>query len=203
MGEALWEWKRDYVQCCCESSSTTASGDEKILAEIEEIFADNHSAVHRGPFTKTQPHFHFIAWPPYPQRLFVRILKEKKKILEEFRMGCAQDVTFVIDGEVCAGDRRYLSAISPVFDRMLNGSFVEARQERIELREVESVDAFRDFLLAISTLRIQVFIILVFYTCVIILYRYFNDIKKYHSRKKESKNLNWCLKWRQIYFWSA
>ncbi|KAI1713639.1 BTB/POZ domain-containing protein [Ditylenchus destructor] len=81
----------------------------------------------------------------------IRILDEKQKFLKEFENRWAKDVTFVANGEKCAGDRQYLSAISPVFKKMLQ----DHAQDEITLEGVESADMLKDFFLAISPLRVQ------------------------------------------------
>ncbi|KAI1699711.1 BTB/POZ domain-containing protein [Ditylenchus destructor] len=81
----------------------------------------------------------------------IRVLEEKQKFLKEFDNRWAKDVTFVVNGEKCAGDRQYLSAISPVFKKMLQ----DHAQDEITLEGVESADVLKDFFLAISPLRVQ------------------------------------------------
>ncbi|KAI1693306.1 BTB/POZ domain-containing protein [Ditylenchus destructor] len=85
----------------------------------------------------------------------IRILEDKQRFLKEFDDRSAADVTFVVNGEECKGDRKYLAGVSPVLNAMLYGKFVEAQQDRIELEGIESADIFKDFLLAVSPLRIQ------------------------------------------------
>ncbi|KAI1713638.1 BTB/POZ domain-containing protein [Ditylenchus destructor] len=85
------------------------------------------------------------------RRVVIRILEEKQKFLKEFENRWAKDVTFVVNGEKCAGDRQYLSAISPVFKKMLQ----DHAQDEITLEGVESADVLKDFFLAISPLRVQ------------------------------------------------
>ncbi|KAI1706227.1 BTB/POZ domain-containing protein [Ditylenchus destructor] len=85
----------------------------------------------------------------------IRILEDKQTILEQFDARSAADVTFLVNGEECKGDRKNLAVVSPVFNNMLFGNFEEAHQDKIELESVESVEIFKDFLLAVSPLRIQ------------------------------------------------
>ncbi|KAI1693659.1 BTB/POZ domain-containing protein [Ditylenchus destructor] len=89
------------------------------------------------------------------QKVVIRILEDKQKFLKEFANRSAADVTFVVNGEECKGDREYLAGLSPVFKAMLYGQFAEAQQDKIVLEEIESVGIFKDFLLAVSPLRIQ------------------------------------------------
>ncbi|KAI1693731.1 BTB/POZ domain-containing protein [Ditylenchus destructor] len=91
----------------------------------------------------------------YHGSVVIRILEDKQSFLKEFDDRSAADVTFVVNGKECKGDRKYLAAISPVFNAMLYGKFVEARLDRIELEGIKSAEIFKDFLLAISPLRIQ------------------------------------------------
>ncbi|KAI1713645.1 BTB/POZ domain-containing protein [Ditylenchus destructor] len=81
----------------------------------------------------------------------IRILEEKQNFMEKFENRWAKDVTFVVNGEKCAGDRQYLSAISPVFKKMLQ----DHAQDEITLEGVESADVLKDFFLAVSPLRVQ------------------------------------------------
>ncbi|KAI1702569.1 BTB/POZ domain-containing protein [Ditylenchus destructor] len=85
----------------------------------------------------------------------IRILEEKQKFLKEFDNRSAADVTFVVNGEECKADRKWMATASPVFNAMLYGQFAEAQQDKIVLEEIESVEIFKDFLLAVSPLRIQ------------------------------------------------
>ncbi|KAI1708740.1 BTB/POZ domain-containing protein [Ditylenchus destructor] len=85
----------------------------------------------------------------------VRILDDKAKFVEEFEKRSANDITFVIKGEKCKGDRHYLAAVSPVFKNMLFGPFIEAKQDEFEMEEIEYADVFKDFLMAVSPLRVQ------------------------------------------------
>ncbi|KAI1693346.1 BTB/POZ domain-containing protein [Ditylenchus destructor] len=91
------------------------------------------------------------------QKVVIRILEDKQKFLKEFANRSAADVTFVVNGEECKADRKYLAGVSPVFNAMLYGQFAEAQQDKIVLEEIESVGIFKDFLLAVSPLRIQHF----------------------------------------------
>lgn len=88
----------------------------------------------------------------------IRILDDKAKFLEEFEKRSANDITFVINGGKCKDDRHYLAAVSPVFKNMLCGPFIEAKQDEFEMEEIESAEVFQDFLMAISPLRVQVFL---------------------------------------------
>ncbi|KAI1705728.1 BTB/POZ domain-containing protein [Ditylenchus destructor] len=81
----------------------------------------------------------------------IRILEEKQKFLKEFENRWAKDVTFLMNGEKITGDRQYLSAISPVFKKLLQ----DHAQDEITLEGVESADMLQDFFLAISPLRVQ------------------------------------------------
>lgn len=68
----------------------------------------------------------------------VRILEAKEKFQSNFDERWAGDVVFVIDngnGMSVEGDRRFLGVVSPVFNRMLFGSFRESRQNRVVLEE--------------------------------------------------------------------
>ncbi|KAI1705729.1 BTB/POZ domain-containing protein [Ditylenchus destructor] len=85
------------------------------------------------------------------QKIDDKILKEKQKFLKEFENRWTKDVTFLVNGEKIAGDHQYLSAISPVFKKMLQ----DHAQDEITLEGVESADVLQDFFLAISPLRIQ------------------------------------------------
>uniref|UniRef100_A0A915CWF3 BTB domain-containing protein n=1 Tax=Ditylenchus dipsaci TaxID=166011 RepID=A0A915CWF3_9BILA len=67
----------------------------------------------------------------------IRILQDKLPYLHAFKQYWANDVTFLVNGIKCMGDRAYLSAISPVFQRMFNGQFVEAHQQEVELQDID------------------------------------------------------------------
>ncbi|KAI1712083.1 BTB/POZ domain-containing protein [Ditylenchus destructor] len=69
-------------------------------------------------------------------------------IVDEEGKHWAKDVTFLVERVPIFGDRKYLAEISPVFDRMLNGKFAEAKQQEIELKDIKP-DSFKDFLMAV------------------------------------------------------
>ncbi|KAI1691003.1 BTB/POZ domain-containing protein [Ditylenchus destructor] len=97
------------------------------------------------------PKEYTVVYKCHVERVVIRILEEKQKYLEEFENRWAKDVTFVVNGEKCAGDRQYLSAISPVFKKMLQ----DHAQDEITLEGVESSGVLKDFFLAVSPLRVQ------------------------------------------------
>ncbi|KAI1700018.1 BTB/POZ domain-containing protein [Ditylenchus destructor] len=115
--------------------------DQRIATQIRREFALGESETYEGNFTCSS--------------IVVRILEEKSKVVEEFEKRSVNDVTFLINGEKCEANRQYLSCVSPVFKEMLYGKFAEAQQNEITLESIESASIFKDFLLAISPLRVQ------------------------------------------------
>ncbi|KAI1704754.1 BTB/POZ domain-containing protein [Ditylenchus destructor] len=91
----------------------------------------------------------------YHSLVIIRILEEKQNFVKEFDLRSAADVTFVVNGEECKADRMCMATASPVFKTMLYGQFAEAQQDKILLEDIESAEIFKDFLLAISPLRVQ------------------------------------------------
>ncbi|KAI1693299.1 BTB/POZ domain-containing protein [Ditylenchus destructor] len=89
--------------------------------------------------------------------IVVRILEEKSKVVEEFEKRSVNDVSFLINEETCEANRQYLSCVSPVFKGMLCGKFSEAQRNEITLESFDSASIFKDFLLAVSPLRVQAF----------------------------------------------
>ncbi|KAI1699710.1 BTB/POZ domain-containing protein [Ditylenchus destructor] len=122
---------------------------ETCHAEI--LFIDGKNSVTK----KFREKFHFcdreFIKQCYNRAVVIRILEEKQKLLNEFENRWAKDVTFVVNGEKCAGDRQYLSAISPVFKKMLQ----DHAQDEIMLEGVESADVLKDFFLAVSSFCVQ------------------------------------------------
>ncbi|KAI1699109.1 BTB/POZ domain-containing protein [Ditylenchus destructor] len=88
------------------------------------------------------------SYPPRNPAAVLRILEKKDHVRDDFVKNWAADVKFLVKGVTIPGDRKYLAAVSPVFHRMFNGSFVEAKQAEIELKDIEPW-VFDDFLLAI------------------------------------------------------
>uniref|UniRef100_A0A915EB38 BTB domain-containing protein n=2 Tax=Ditylenchus dipsaci TaxID=166011 RepID=A0A915EB38_9BILA len=86
----------------------------------------------------------------------VRVLEDKSPYKTTYLKNSANDLTFVVNGVKCLADKDYLSAISPVFKKMLKGSFAESKCAEVELKGIESADLLNDFLLAVSPQRVQV-----------------------------------------------
>lgn len=99
----------------------------------------------------------------------IRLLDDKTKYDEEFGKRWASDVTFVVNGETCKGDRKSLAGVSPVFEKMLYGQFIEANQNVIFLDEIDSIDILKDFFMAVSSLRLKVN----FKTAYFVVHKYF------------------------------
>ncbi|KAI1719240.1 BTB/POZ domain-containing protein [Ditylenchus destructor] len=134
-----------------------------LVSDSEALPAEVLFVAYQDVLKKVQDNFYLDHSVTYNQKnsvtrctsVVIRILDSKAKYEEEFEKRWASDVTFLINDGKCQGDRHYLAAISPVFKRMLFGQFMEAQQREIVLKEIESVDIFKDFLLAISPLRVQ------------------------------------------------
>ncbi|KAI1713635.1 BTB/POZ domain-containing protein [Ditylenchus destructor] len=141
----LWKVSSD---CYRVTLKDIHSRNETCLAEV--LFGDNHNCI----MQKVRKEFRVgdeAVEVFYNPSVVIRVLEQKQKFLKEFENRWAKDVTFVVNGEKCAGDRQYLSAISPVFKKMLQ----DHAQDEITLEGVESADVLKDFFLAISPLRIQ------------------------------------------------
>ncbi|KAI1691176.1 BTB/POZ domain-containing protein [Ditylenchus destructor] len=87
--------------------------------------------------------------------VIIRILEPKEKFLKQLEERWTADVNFLVNGEKCTANRRYLASVSPVFEKMLYGEFAEAKQNEIPFQGCESANVFKDFILAISPFRIQ------------------------------------------------
>ncbi|KAI1713630.1 BTB/POZ domain-containing protein [Ditylenchus destructor] len=162
----LWKVHYDKVMGAWESTNEYFTARlEDILPRNETCHAeilfisDKNSITHKfydkfglGDRKRATKHIHQERTKNYTHRAAVfRILEEKQKYLIEFDNRWAKDVTFVVNGEKCAGDRQYLSAISPVFKKILQ----DHAQDEITLEGVESADVLKDFFLAISPFRVQ------------------------------------------------
>ncbi|KAI1703748.1 BTB/POZ domain-containing protein [Ditylenchus destructor] len=150
---AIWESSE------VSSSGIAAVSCKKLLPEIETCHAEV-LFISSGATINKRVWKHFkvgdsVATAGWNDSVVIRALEEKQKILKEFDSRSAADVTFVVNDEECIGDRKLLAAVSPVFNAMLYGKFAEAQQDRIVLEGIESAEIFKDFLLAVSPLRIQ------------------------------------------------
>ncbi|KAI1694394.1 BTB/POZ domain-containing protein [Ditylenchus destructor] len=136
---------------------------QKLLPERENchaevLFISDNTLVNkvRQKFTTDEEDDSGVAiGEDYHHSVVIRILEDKQKILKEFDNRSAADVTFVVNGEECKADRKWMATASPVFNAMLYGQFAEGKQDKIVLEEIESIGIFKDFLLAVSPLRIQ------------------------------------------------
>ncbi|KAI1692920.1 BTB/POZ domain-containing protein [Ditylenchus destructor] len=128
-------------------------GSETCHAEV--LFISDTATVEKG-FWQSFKAGHLVSGGFYCYSVVIRILEEKQKFVNQFKDRFAVDVTFVVNGEECSGDRKYLAGLSPVFNTMLYGKFAEAQQDKIVLEGIESPEIFKYFLLAISPLRSQV-----------------------------------------------
>ncbi|KAI1713640.1 BTB/POZ domain-containing protein [Ditylenchus destructor] len=124
--------------------------NETCHAEILFI-NDKNSITEKIRDTETRRRDKMIGLGFLDTSAIIRILEEKQTFLKEFENRWAKDVTFVVNGEKCAGDCQYLSAISPVFKKMLQ----DHAQDEITLEGVESAVVLKDFFLSISPLRVQ------------------------------------------------
>ncbi|KAI1708996.1 BTB/POZ domain-containing protein [Ditylenchus destructor] len=106
----------------------------KVCGENGSLTAENHSQI--------------LGYAPNSPAAVLRIVEKKDSVRDDFEKNSAADVKFLVNGSPIFGDRKYLSAVSPVFDKMLNGGFVEAKESEIELKDIEPV-IFDDFLLAV------------------------------------------------------
>ncbi|KAI1710448.1 BTB/POZ domain-containing protein [Ditylenchus destructor] len=88
------------------------------------------------------------SYAPRTPAAVLRILEKKDHVRDDFVKNWAADVKFLVNGVTIPGDRKYLAAVSPVFQKMFNGPFVEAKQEEIELKDIDPW-VFDDFLLAV------------------------------------------------------
>ncbi|KAI1711780.1 BTB/POZ domain-containing protein [Ditylenchus destructor] len=132
---------------------------KKLLPEIETcnaevLFISSYSTI-KHKFCKDFKVGDYVQPGEYHDSVVIRIHEEKQKIVKEFDNRSAADVTFVVNGEEIKGDRKSLAAASPVFNAMLYGKFAEAQQDKIVLEGIESAEIFKDFLLAVSPLRVQ------------------------------------------------
>ncbi|KAI1713637.1 BTB/POZ domain-containing protein [Ditylenchus destructor] len=141
----LWEVSYD---CFRVTLKDIHPRNETCHAEV--LFGDNKSCVMQKVRKEFEVGDEAVEGFENPS-VVIRILEEKQKFLKEFENRWAKDVTFVVNGEKCAGDRQYLSAISPVFKKMLQ----DHAQDEITLEGVESADVLKDFFLAVSPLRVQ------------------------------------------------
>ncbi|KAI1699708.1 BTB/POZ domain-containing protein [Ditylenchus destructor] len=155
-----WETRDDYFTARLEDifpRNETCHAEILFIDEINSIthkFYDKFGLRHRKriPRYGVGEIIEFRGTENFEHRAaIIRVLEEKKKFVKEFENRWAKDVTFVVNGEKCAGDRQYLSAISPVFKKMLQ----DHAQDEITLEGVESADVLKDFFLAISPLRVQ------------------------------------------------
>ncbi|KAI1705727.1 hypothetical protein Ddc_15613 [Ditylenchus destructor] len=137
----------------CDEEGSYGFPDSYVVATMKDILPRNETCHAELLFIGYKPSIarkdqKFLC----PEGVVIRILGEKQIFLKEFENRWAKDVTFVVNGEKCAGDRQYLSAISPVFKKMLQ----DHAQDEITLEGVESADVLQDLFLAVSPLRVQV-----------------------------------------------
>ncbi|KAI1703961.1 BTB/POZ domain-containing protein [Ditylenchus destructor] len=133
-------------------------GDKEVWAE--GVIVDKEGRVTKLPRMRCGKNCYLICdnwensyhsdseYSPHSPAAVLRILEKKDHVRDDFEKNWAADVTFLVKGTDIPGDRKYLAAVSPVFDKMFNGRFVEAKQSEIELKDVEPA-IFEDFLLAI------------------------------------------------------
>ncbi|KAI1718186.1 BTB/POZ domain-containing protein [Ditylenchus destructor] len=131
------------------------SNDESFSAQL--LFIHNQEILEQ-----TQGFFYYNCSENYQESdkeqctsVVIRLLDDKTKYDEEFGKRWASDVTFVVNGETCKGDRKSLAGVSPVFEKMLYGQFIEANQNVIFLDEIDSIDILKDFFMAVSSLRLK------------------------------------------------
>ncbi|KAI1713647.1 BTB/POZ domain-containing protein [Ditylenchus destructor] len=155
-----WETRDDYFTARLEDifpRNETCHAEILFIDEINSIshqFYDKFGLRHRKriPRYGVEEIIEFRGTENFEHRAaIIRVLEEKKKFVKEFENRWAKDVTFVLNGEKCAGDRQYLSAISPVFKKMLQ----DHAQDEITLEGVESADELKDLFLAISSFCVQ------------------------------------------------
>ncbi|KAI1705631.1 BTB/POZ domain-containing protein [Ditylenchus destructor] len=139
---------------CCKS---IVSREQSCHAEV--VFIKNKSILHQarykfsiGGCASTN-----MKYGRYEKAdsIVIRVLETKEKFLKQLDERWTADVTFLVNGEKCVANRRYLASVSPVFEKMLYGDFVEAKQNEIPFQDCESANIFEDFMLAISPFRIQ------------------------------------------------
>ncbi|KAI1695583.1 BTB/POZ domain-containing protein [Ditylenchus destructor] len=149
----IWEIKVDNSGIYAVSCNKLIPRSESCHAEV--LYISNTATIAKG-FWKSFKAAECAGsgWGDYDS-VVIRILEEKQKFVNQFEDRSAADVTFVVNGEECRGDRKHLAGISPVFNTMLYGKFAEAQQDKIVLEGIESAEIFKDFLLAVSPLRIQ------------------------------------------------
>ncbi|KAI1713787.1 BTB/POZ domain-containing protein [Ditylenchus destructor] len=148
-----WLYDDHVISVICEEFPP-----ERENCHAEVLFISNNVLVKkdREKFTNDyEPKDYVPLEDDWHYLVVIRILEDKQKILKEFDNRSAADVTFVVNGEECKADRMWMGAASPVFKAMLYGQFAEAQQDKIVLEGIESAEIFKDFLLAISPLRIQ------------------------------------------------
>uniref|UniRef100_A0A915DD59 BTB domain-containing protein n=1 Tax=Ditylenchus dipsaci TaxID=166011 RepID=A0A915DD59_9BILA len=132
-------------ECIAENSEITAE-----LVSVDESGAWSTSIHRFSEDTKA------VAGVERPVLVVVRVIKQKDSFVDSFNKYWANDITFMVNDVECMGDRRYLSAISSVFDKILNDKrFIESNQDIIVLEDISSPELFNDFLLAVSKERVQ------------------------------------------------
>ncbi|KAI1713385.1 BTB/POZ domain-containing protein [Ditylenchus destructor] len=114
--------------------------DNQVLGQVRNEFCIDKSESFEGEHCSS---------------VVIRILEDKSKIVDELKRRSINDVIFFVNGKKCEGNRQYLASMSPVFLKLLYVRFAEAKENEIVLKDVESAEVFKDFLLAISPLRIQ------------------------------------------------
>ncbi|KAI1701210.1 BTB/POZ domain-containing protein [Ditylenchus destructor] len=144
-----------YVHHCTLNCVECLSNDGKCYAEV--VFAQKPNDTVLKKVRETFAKGVSVQGNNYSSWVVIRVLGMKAKILDDFNQYWKKDVIFLLgkDQKECYGDRNYLSAISPVFDKMFNGKFAEANKSTIELDDINSVENFKDFLLSISNERIS------------------------------------------------